>query len=80
MPHLTLSLLGGFEALLYGQPITAFDTDKTRALLAYLAVEAGHAHRRAELAGLLWPDLPEKKRSEERRVGKECRSRWSPYH
>ena len=24
--------------------------------------------------------LIEKKRSEERRVGKECRSRWSPYH
>ena len=25
--------------------------------------------------------LPEKEfRSEERRVGKECRSRWSPYH
>src|SRR5256885_6576863 len=23
---------------------------------------------------------PEKARSEERRVGKECRSRWSPYH
>ena len=23
---------------------------------------------------------PMKKRSEERRVGKECRSRWSPYH
>jgi len=23
---------------------------------------------------------PEAKRSEERRVGKECRSRWSPYH
>ena len=22
----------------------------------------------------------EKQRSEERRVGKECRSRWSPYH
>ena len=22
----------------------------------------------------------EEKRSEERRVGKECRSRWSPYH
>ena len=27
-----------------------------------------------EEAGLLLP------RSEERRVGKECRSRWSPYH
>ena len=23
---------------------------------------------------------PERARSEERRVGKECRSRWSPYH
>src|SRR2546426_11371794 len=23
---------------------------------------------------------PNRKRSEERRVGKECRSRWSPYH
>ena len=23
---------------------------------------------------------PQTKRSEERRVGKECRSRWSPYH
>ena len=25
-------------------------------------------------------DVNEKQRSEERRVGKECRSRWSPYH
>src|SRR2546430_8858545 len=25
-------------------------------------------------------DPPTKRRSEERRVGKECRSRWSPYH
>src|SRR3712207_9070251 len=24
--------------------------------------------------------MPEERRSEERRVGKECRSRWSPYH
>ena len=24
--------------------------------------------------------LDEAQRSEERRVGKECRSRWSPYH
>ena len=24
--------------------------------------------------------LPDNVRSEERRVGKECRSRWSPYH
>ena len=25
-------------------------------------------------------DLSHHRRSEERRVGKECRSRWSPYH
>src|SRR5260221_14219181 len=28
----------------------------------------------------LHPDLWKSTRSEERRVGKECRSRWSPYH
>ena len=27
-----------------------------------------------------FPGYPEGIRSEERRVGKECRSRWSPYH
>ena len=26
------------------------------------------------------PQFDEDERSEERRVGKECRSRWSPYH
>src|SRR5260221_2771629 len=33
---------------------------------------------RATLA--VWKALFLDKRSEERRVGKECRSRWSPYH
>lgn len=32
-----------------------------RALLAYLAVESARPHRRAELAGMLWPDLLERK-------------------
>ena len=34
------------------------------------------------LSEVLIPALAESmaKRSEERRVGKECRSRWSPYH
>ena len=27
-----------------------------------------------------WKELADARRSEERRVGKECRSRWSPYH
>ena len=29
---------------------------------------------------ILLQELVDKTRSEERRVGKECRSRWSPYH
>jgi len=61
MPHLTLSLLGGFEARLDGQPITTFGTDKARALLAYLAIESGRPHRRSALAALLWPELSAKK-------------------
>src|SRR2546427_8699939 len=35
-------------------------------------------HHRAELEGIV--ELVRRRRSEERRVGKECRSRWSPYH
>ena len=34
---------------------------------------------RRNTASLKW-DVEENERSEERRVGKECRSRWSPYH
>ena len=30
--------------------------------------------------GLLEKEFAKDNRSEERRVGKECRSRWSPYH
>jgi len=46
---------------------------------------AGEFLRRQQLksAGENHPGTPDQvtcKRSEERRVGKECRSRWSPYH
>src|SRR5256885_6264445 len=37
-------------------------------------------HLAARGAVLLRPLLLQRARSEERRVGKECRSRWSPYH
>ena len=60
MPHLSISLLGPIEITLDGEPISGFDSDKVRALLAYLAVEADRPHRRESLAGLLWPDWPER--------------------
>ena len=64
MAHLSLSLLGPFQATLEGEPITGFESNKVRALLAYLAVEAygrrPGEHSRQALAGLLWPDKPER--------------------
>ncbi|MFN8495953.1 MAG: BTAD domain-containing putative transcriptional regulator [Caldilineaceae bacterium] len=59
MARLALRLFGGFQAQLEGKLVTGFKTDKARALLAYLAVEAGQPHQRVHLAGLLWPDWPE---------------------
>lgn len=40
MARLALSFLGPFEATLDEVPVTEFDSNKVRALLAYLAVEA----------------------------------------
>ena len=41
-------------------------------------LEGGMAGRKPELYQRMLDEIAE--RSEERRVGKECRSRWSPYH
>jgi DNA-binding SARP family transcriptional activator len=67
MARLTVSLLGPPEMALDGLPVSGLNSDKVRALLFYLAVEHGYpkghlrrAHRREFLAGLLWPDYPER--------------------
>src|SRR2546430_11224208 len=46
------------------------------ASLAAMAAACDAAHEALDTMSELAPDF----RSEERRVGKECRSRWSPYH
>ena len=59
MAKLEISLFGPFQVLLNGAPVTAFESVKVRALLAYLAAEAARPHRRESLAVLLWPDWPQ---------------------
>ena len=59
MKKLIVRLLGGYRVELDGKPVYDFETDKTRALLAYLIVEADRPHRREALASLLWPERPE---------------------
>ncbi|MBN1140122.1 MAG: hypothetical protein JXM73_26365 [Anaerolineae bacterium] len=60
MARLSISTLGPIDIRLEGEPVTAFDSNKVRALLAYLAVEAGRPHFREALVGLLWPDMPDR--------------------
>ena len=59
MAHLSLSFLGPFQVTLAGQPVAGFASQRVRARLAYLAVEAERLHSRESLAGLLWPDWPQ---------------------
>ena len=75
------------KLITYTQKFTVYRTDgdhlghvKLGALLRY-AQQVATAH--AEAVGLndtLYRETHTAYRSEERRVGKECRSRWSPYH
>jgi DNA-binding SARP family transcriptional activator/predicted ATPase len=55
---LAFQLLGTVQVTWNNQPLK-FATEHTRALLAYLAVEANVAHRRTRLATLLWPEEAE---------------------
>ncbi len=60
MALLKVCLLGSFQAWLGGNPVTNFESNKVRALLSYLAVEKDRPHTRDTIAGLLWPDFPER--------------------
>lgn len=60
MSRLGIALLGPMLVTRDNRPVTGFEYDKVRALLAYLALEADRPHRREALAGLLWPEQPER--------------------
>ena len=77
MPYFMLFNIKYLDIAIFWKPSIVFFV-KTLACLKYLRT----------FAPLLTKSTSEKKfwrggrvvRSEERRVGKECRSRWSPYH
>ena len=62
MKSLSLALLGPFQLLLHGHPITRFPSSKAKGLMIYLAVSnaehPGAAIPREALMELLWPGLP----------------------
>ena len=51
-----------------------------RAALDAVIHDNSRSEEERDNARLKLQNLPHHRRSEERRVGKECRSRWSPYH
>ena len=55
--RLAIHCLGAFSVTLAGVEPSGFESDKARALLAYLATESDRPHHREQLAGLLWPDF-----------------------
>ena len=60
MSPLSLRFLGTFHASRDDVAVTSFRSDKARALLAFLALEADRPHRREALAALFWPDKSER--------------------
>src|SRR5688572_15407643 len=86
-PHGVAQLVGGPRAVAphLGLRVAALDVQLVHHLINGLV--AGHAARMqadveqdAHRAPQQMHALEEELRSEERRVGKECRSRWAPYH
>src|SRR2546429_5598788 len=65
------------RSLLHGSPRRFFFT---QALLAEHCVRFFQVRCQFRVHFVLLSGIERETRSEERRVGKECRSRWSPYH
>ena len=75
--YLTMRRALGFKLRKEGQALLDFVTFMEKRRASYIT----------QTLALAWAQQPQNvqsahwaQRSEERRVGKECRSRWSPYH
>ena len=68
------------ELLKWNQRMVERKNAEVRRMLGWLQ-QAGHSPRK-RMVGVASAPVKQMRaeRSEERRVGKECRSRWSPYH
>src|SRR3712207_8889708 len=82
---LVAGLAGGMAVFVAGRALQGLGAGVMVVLLYVIAGQAYDASLRPRLFGAIsaaWvlPALVGPVRSEERRVGKECRSRWSPYH
>src|SRR3954463_6741406 len=56
MSQLRNYFFGPFQVTRDDKNVFGFESDKMRALLAYLIVEADRPHQRETLAALLWPE------------------------
>jgi DNA-binding SARP family transcriptional activator len=56
---LQVKLLGSFQIIYAGEPVSSLHTARLQALLACLLLRAGTFQSRQQVAFLLWPDIPE---------------------
>ena len=56
LSKIRIRLFGGFEVWAGDRQVIGFESQKVRALLAYLACHRGRSFSRDHLAGLLWPE------------------------
>lgn len=59
LSELSIRLLGGLDVRCGDEPVTGFESQKVRALFAYLALHRHKQLSRDRLASLLWPDRGE---------------------